>query len=102
MDALNVIDVYIGARIRACRHRRRISPVTVARQLGVSIEKVQDFEAGRVRVEVAQLYVVARFLRVPISYFFGTEEGGVQGNDEHAEAAANSNEQSEFGRDRGK
>ncbi len=53
--------------------RRRmlgVSQERLAEALGLTFQQVQKYERGANRVSASKLYDIARFLSVPIAYFF--------------------------------
>jgi len=69
-EPISEIDVAIGARIRTCRELKRATQAQLANGCGVTFQQVQKYEKGTNRVAAARLYEIARFLDVPISYFY--------------------------------
>lgn len=70
IKAPNAIDVEVGRRIRQRRAIMGMSQSKLADELGVTFQKVQKYEKGTNRVGSSRLQNIARFLGVPISYFF--------------------------------
>ena len=66
----NVIDTAVGARVRARRVNMSISQEKLGEALGVTFQQVQKYEKGTNRISASKLEAIARFLDVPVSYFF--------------------------------
>lgn len=66
----NPVDIEIGRRLRESRSRLGISQERLAAQLGVSYQQVQKYERGANRIGSGRLHDIARFLQVPVTYFF--------------------------------
>lgn len=64
------IDVSIGSRLRLRRLAMGFSQETLARALGITFQQIQKYERGTNRVFASRLFLLARVLRVPVSYFF--------------------------------
>lgn len=69
----DVIDVYVGSRIRLQRKLNGISQTALAEGLGITFQQVQKYEKGTNRVGSSRLQAIANILGVPVSFFF--EEG---------------------------
>ncbi len=65
-----LVDSHVGARIRVCRKLQGHSQQQLAAALGLTFQQVQKYERGTNRVSASKLYEIARFLSVPIAYFF--------------------------------
>jgi len=70
IKAPNAIDTEVGRRIRQRRAILGLSQSKLADELGVTFQQVQKYEKGTNRVGSSRLQSIARFLGVPISYFF--------------------------------
>ena len=66
----NLIDVYMGRRMKFRRKRLGLSLRAVAEQLGLSFQQMQEYEKGTDRIKASRLYALAAILDVPISFFF--------------------------------
>jgi transcriptional regulator with XRE-family HTH domain len=66
----NPIDVHVGARIKLRRIVLNIGQEPLAQALGLTFQQVQKYELGANRVSASKLYAIARFLEVPVAYFF--------------------------------
>lgn len=66
----NLIDIYVGQRVRARRKELRMSQTVLGQLLGVTFQQVQKYESGINRIASGSLHKVARALKVPLAYFF--------------------------------
>ncbi|NTF72823.1 helix-turn-helix domain-containing protein [Rhizobium rhizogenes] len=71
----NQIDIDVGNRIRMRRRLTGMSQMALGEALGVTFQQVQKYEKGTNRVGASRLSDVARVLGVPVSFFFGDEQG---------------------------
>lgn len=77
----NDIDIYVGAKVRACRENRGLSQDRLARQLGISFQQLQKYEKGTNRISVGRLQAIASVLDIPIGQFFkGIDEQAALGD----------------------
>jgi transcriptional regulator with XRE-family HTH domain len=78
----NIVDVYVGGRLRMRRMLLGMSQSKLGELLGVTFQQVQKYENGSNRISVHRLRLTARALDVSPSYFFEgviapLSEGGV-------------------------
>lgn len=66
----NPIDIHVGARVKMLRRRTGISQRILANSLGLTFQQVQKYEQGTNRVSASKLYEIARFLEIPVTFFF--------------------------------
>ena len=66
----DIIDVGVGARIRATRLSIKMSQTALALRLGITFQQVQKYEKGSNRVGASRLKAIADVLGVPVSQFF--------------------------------
>jgi transcriptional regulator with XRE-family HTH domain len=69
-DAAHGLWCHLGLRMRNRRAQLGFSEGAVAAHLGVSLEKYQEFEAGRTLIPAALLANAADLCKVPLFYFF--------------------------------
>jgi transcriptional regulator with XRE-family HTH domain len=74
---VNVIDVLVAGRVRACRKEFGLSQGELAQQLGVTFQQVQKYEKGVNRIGAGRLYELARIFGVPIQKLFPESEESV-------------------------
>src|SRR6195256_6136701 len=72
----NSHDIEVGQRIRARRMAQGMSQTELGNMLGVTFQQVQKYEKGINRVGAGRLVRVGEALDVPVSFFFGTTDGG--------------------------
>lgn len=63
-----VVDVHVGARIRALRNLREMSQDGLGERLGVSFQQVQKYEKGMNRVGASRLVQIAAALDCEAAY----------------------------------
>ena len=68
------VDVEVGQRIRIQRLQSGLSQTSLAEQLGVTFQQVQEYEKGVNRVGAGRLTKIAKVLGVPVSTFFGAQD----------------------------
>ncbi len=66
----NLIDTYVGARLRQRRIALGLAQEDLAARIGVSYQQVQKYERGHNRVSASRLHTLCRVLEVPVGYFF--------------------------------
>ena len=67
----NVLDVYIGDRIRRRRLELKLEVADLACSIGVDPCEIEEYESGRKRIAVDYLFDLADALEVGIGYFYG-------------------------------
>jgi transcriptional regulator with XRE-family HTH domain len=66
----NIVDVYVGARLRMRRTMLGMSQSRLGELLGVTFQQVQKYEKGSNRISASRLQHTARVLEVSPGYFF--------------------------------
>ena len=64
------IDEFVGERVRAIRHDRGLTMMTVAADLGISHQQLQKYEVGTNRFSAGMLWQVAQYFEVSVSDLF--------------------------------
>jgi transcriptional regulator with XRE-family HTH domain len=64
------VDVHVGARLRLRRNLIGMSQEQLGKASGLTFQQIQKYERGTNRMGASRLYQLARFLDVPVSYFF--------------------------------
>ncbi|MDX1975522.1 MAG: helix-turn-helix transcriptional regulator [Rickettsiales bacterium] len=64
------IDAHVGKRLRLRRTMMGLSQESVAKAIGVTFQQVQKYEKGSNAMNASRLVEFARFMNVPVSYFF--------------------------------
>jgi len=76
----NLVDAYVGHRLRLRCQEADISTHMLAEVLGVPEVRVVNYQKGHIRIGAVHLMRIARALRVSVGYFFegmDTETGAV-------------------------
>ena len=66
----SAVDRYIGARMSEQRLAIQMSQTQLGRELGVSFQQIQKYEAGKNRVSAARLFMRCKALEVSLSSMF--------------------------------
>lgn len=64
------INLHLGKQLRARRTMLGLSQEAVGKGVGIASQQVQKYEKGTNVMNAIRMYEFARFLRVPISYFY--------------------------------
>jgi len=75
---VNNADKSVSERIKIARLLRGLNQRQVAEALGVSIQQIQKYEKSTNRISSGRLYYLAKFLRLPITYFFDRDENNTE------------------------
>lgn len=70
MNRVTEIELHIGRRLIEARQLRDVSQETLAQEVGVNREQIEEYEQGRKVLTPARLYDIARVLQVDVSYFY--------------------------------
>ena len=75
----NPVDRHVGSRIRLRRQLLNLSQEKLGEELGVTFQQVQKYERGANRVGAGRLWMLAKVLDVPVSFFYeGVSESAGQ------------------------
>ncbi len=77
----NHIDLSVGTRLRQARLLAGASQEEVGAAVGVSFQAVQKYENGENRLSAGRLAAAAKFLGVPMSFFFQDDVEPVAASD---------------------
>jgi transcriptional regulator with XRE-family HTH domain len=66
----NPTDRHVGNRVCMRRKILKMSQTDLAEAVGVTFQQIQKYERGTNRISASRLLQIARFLQVPISFFF--------------------------------
>ena len=66
----NVIDKYVGSRMRARREKLGLTQRALAEALGITYQQIQKLEDGTNRIGAGRLQQISRILDAPVAYFF--------------------------------
>jgi transcriptional regulator with XRE-family HTH domain len=72
------IDGHVGKRLRLRRTMMGLSQEAVARAVGITFQQVQKYEKGANAMNANRLFEFARFMNVPVAYFFEGLESGAE------------------------
>lgn len=64
------IDVHVGSRLKQRRTLMGYSQEKLANSVGLTFQQVQKYERATNRISASRLYQFAKFLNVPVSYFY--------------------------------
>jgi transcriptional regulator with XRE-family HTH domain len=64
------VDTHVARQLRRLRVARCVTQTQLATGLGVSTQLIHKYEASRTRISPGRLYLCAKLLDVPVSYFF--------------------------------
>jgi len=69
------IDKLVSRRLKMRRMILGLSQNDLGKAVDVSIQQVQKYEKATNRISSGKLFAFAKFLKVPISYFYDQNEG---------------------------
>jgi transcriptional regulator with XRE-family HTH domain len=72
------VDSHVGKRLRQRRTMMGLSQEAVAKAVGITFQQVQKYEKGTNAMNANRLYEFARFMGVPVAYFFEGLEASSQ------------------------
>lgn len=71
------IDLHVGNRVRQRRRLLGYTQQRLADAVRIRFQQIQKYESGANRISASRLWLLAKALDVPVSYFFdGVEDGG--------------------------
>lgn len=70
----NPINVIVGRRLRLKREMASLSQSALGVEIDVSRIKIGQYESGQIPVPASKLFLLARFFKVGIEYFFNSDE----------------------------
>jgi transcriptional regulator with XRE-family HTH domain len=81
---ISAMDIHVGRRVRAARIAQGVSQEELGNAVGVTFQQIQKYEKGVNRIGTGRLHDFAKFLEVPVTYFFdgagkGPSTAGVSG-----------------------
>lgn len=68
--APNMVDVYIGQRIRLRRNIMAITQKDLAEKCGITFQQVQKYETSGNRISASRLFQIALALETPVVFFY--------------------------------
>lgn len=63
-------DQHIALRVRDRRKELGLSQTEVADALRVTFQQIQKYERATNRIAAGRLWLIAKFFKVPVGYFF--------------------------------
>lgn len=69
------VDAHVGKRLKLRRTMMGLSQEAVAKAVGITFQQVQKYEKGANAMNANRLFEFARFMNVPVAYFFEGIEG---------------------------
>ncbi|MEM9479271.1 MAG: helix-turn-helix transcriptional regulator [Verrucomicrobiota bacterium] len=63
------MEKFIGQRIEAARKSAGFSMAALGKEIGVSFQQIQKYEAGTNRVSASRLFEISNVVNVPIGFF---------------------------------
>ncbi len=70
---IDPVDSYVGNQVRKRRYELEVSQTKLGDAVGVQFQQVQKYETGANRVSASRLAKMAKYLNVPIGFFFPVE-----------------------------
>ncbi len=67
---INLLDAYVGKRLKLRRVMLRMSQDELASMIGVTFQQVQKYENGVNRISASRLFIIAKVLQVDVGFFF--------------------------------
>jgi len=64
------VDTYVGKRLRLRRTMMGLSQDAIAKAVGITFQQVQKYEKGTNAMNAMRLCEFAKFMQVPVAYFF--------------------------------
>ena len=68
--APNMVDAYIGQRIRLRRNIMAITQKDLAAKCGITFQQIQKYETSGNRISASRLFQIAAVLETPVAFFF--------------------------------
>jgi transcriptional regulator with XRE-family HTH domain len=75
----NSIDAFVAGRLRSYRKQLGLSQAEVAKQLGVTFQQIQKYEAGLNRIGAGRLFQLATLYGMPVQEMFPKNAGTAEG-----------------------
>lgn len=72
------IDKLVSRKLKMRRMMLGLSQEEVGQAVDVSIQQIQKYEKARNRIASGKLFTLAKFLKVPINYFFENTNDNLQ------------------------
>jgi transcriptional regulator with XRE-family HTH domain len=72
------IDKLVSRKLKMRRMMLGLSQEEIGQAVDVSIQQIQKYEKARNRIASGKLFTLAKFLKVPINYFFENSNDNLQ------------------------
>ena len=72
------IDKLVSRKLKMRRMMLGLTQEEIGQAVDVSIQQIQKYEKARNRIASGKLFTLAKFLKVPIDYFFENSNDGIQ------------------------
>ncbi len=69
------IDKFVSKRLKIIRVMLGFSKQDIAKAVDVSIQQIQKYENATDRISSGKLFAIAKYLKVPVTYFYEKSEG---------------------------
>ncbi len=66
----NVIDIYVGRRLRRRRRLLGLTQANLGEQVGIRFQQIQKYECAANRISASRLFDLSEALHVPVQYFY--------------------------------
>ena len=77
--ATNSVDAYVAGKLRNYRKQLGLSQADIAKQLGVTFQQIQKYEAGLNRIGAGRLFQFASIFGIPMQELFPRNAGTADG-----------------------
>jgi len=64
------IDKVVSKRLKKIRLTLGLRKKDIAQEIGVSIQQIQKYEKATNRISSGKLFAIAKYLKVPVTYFY--------------------------------
>lgn len=78
--AANSIDAYVAGRLRTYRKQLGFSQAEIAKQIGVTFQQIQKYEAGLNRIGAGRLFQLASLYGIGVEELFPKSAGTAEGS----------------------
>ena len=78
---MNIINIYIGDKIKLLREKKNMSQQELAKKLCCSRASISNIEMGRQSLSIKKLFVIANVLNEDIMYFLPDMNWVIQNKD---------------------
>ncbi len=82
------IDKLVSERLNMIRVTLGLSQQDIGKAIGVSIQQIQKYEKATDRISSGKLFAIAKFLKVPVTYFYKEYDDNYLSSSAFAEESA--------------